>query len=882
MMMRNYLRAVEKNKDAPPSTPSRLQGKEKRSKTSIISVAPTQIPIVQIPIAEVMAATAPIVQADTPSTAITTDPTWKTAISRKQKNTDVKTKRNNLAKKKLLSDSDDSDSEAEEDEELKLLIPDPQDTFLLHNQSVSFRFTFVMDIDSSLEPTQFLQHSVSKLNKVTKGISTMGQLQGYTGRAVMIPWEDKDVFFNRAWPRVKRSTGHTMLLTFIKHILYGFGAPKGRKQDTKIAKKFCRVQLAWVSSEVLETSKLDDLLHFLRSVKISDPDSFTLYPAPTEAINPTIAVQFRNSIVSNPSNWTDKGHEDCLQELNKMVRSFLPPGTTAGLKKVTFATGQNFMRGDPTMMTLECEKHDEAIVTRDILNALRSANRRSQIKDRSSVPWIAIPYFKGHGIQSNQKYASQYLEIKIKESFYQDNVTMRYIEHVHSLDSVASDHFYLSKEFLKQLEQDIWNRNETPVRALIYDKLWEETRKSLIDAELSRLNNPSEKVIASVSKKVTYHQILDEMAKKGYETLAPYDEYSFPVSNPSKRTLREYLMSMKSRRVENATDAPYLFESINMTDDGRVLCSFAKVNTEEATTVLDCLPLMIQQEMHLDPSCFLNQSFMKSSIGSYYNPLTRTGFTAFAACLQDDIKPQHNPKQRIPKGIRNASAVAIEHIFKRKENKMFTFMDDSDLASIAGSIASYKIVTTSEKPSSEEHITNLQMLLQTHHLGKTALDDVSNLSDGSSLSFDSKASKNKYEIERRADQMASKQVEHTVRQLKMQQGLKLLSSGVLTKELATTLDLPYEEILKASQQPDIPIPNSIIVDEVYLDAQANDPLVMVLPDSIMDDEVYLDAQASDPLVTVLPDSDNDSDATPIRKSPHKNMAADGHNVGNLK
>jgi hypothetical protein len=70
-------------------------------------------------------------------------------------------------------------------------------------------------------------------------------------------------------------------------------------------------------------------------------------------------------------------------------------------------------------------------------------------------------------------------------------------------------------------------------------------------------------------------------------------------------------MTMKSRRVTDATNAPFVFESINNMDDGHIHFTFLKATMKEATTVLDCLPLVIQHEMHLDPSCFLRLHFMK-------------------------------------------------------------------------------------------------------------------------------------------------------------------------------------------------------------------------------------------------------------------------------
>jgi hypothetical protein len=74
------------------------------------------------------------------------------------------------------------------------------------------------------------------------------------------------------------------------------------------------------------------------------------------------------------------------------------------------------MHGNPSiLLSLECEKTDERTVPRDILQAFRSVNWKSQTQDKCSVPCIAVLYFKGTDIQSNQKSQSQYMDIKIKE-----------------------------------------------------------------------------------------------------------------------------------------------------------------------------------------------------------------------------------------------------------------------------------------------------------------------------------------------------------------------------------------------------------------------------------------------------------------------------------
>jgi hypothetical protein len=144
--------------------------------------------------------------------------------------------------------------------------------------------------------------------------------------------------------------------------------------------------------------------------------------------------------------------------------------------------------------------------------------------------------------------------------------------------------------------------------------------------------------------------------------------------------------------------------------------------------------------MHIDPPCFLTDQFIKNCRGNYYNPLTRTGVTAVAACLEEETPALFNPKRRIPEAIRSASARDIEHIFKRKENRMFSFPIDSDLASLAESLSSHKLPDKG-LPRNMPKIADLQKLLQTHHLSMHKDEEVSVLSDSSSLSFDSKTSK---------------------------------------------------------------------------------------------------------------------------------------------
>lgn len=351
--MMPFLKQSTRNKQAaPPFSPARTQGNKKRTKTTGTS---SLVPNATDTPAEATATTTAL-PPDTPSTIPNNrDSSWITVKSKATLSSEEKQKKVKLSTKCLLDSDSDSD---EEERDLVVTVPEINHIFLLTQYSVSSRFSITFDIDATLEPDKFLLTTVSKMNTILKNLTIDGQLAGYSGRAVMIPWEDTEVYSNRAVKKIKKHLEHTKLLVFLHHYLYGYGAPKGRKQDKTVSCKYCRMNIAWVSRNMILDEKRESLLcQYWTSKKLSEPDSFYILPAPTESINPTIVVQFRQSILTNPSNWSDKGHEDCLEELNSMIKSFLPPTiTTAGLKKVTFATGQNFIRGDPSMLSLECEK----------------------------------------------------------------------------------------------------------------------------------------------------------------------------------------------------------------------------------------------------------------------------------------------------------------------------------------------------------------------------------------------------------------------------------------------------------------------------------------------------------------------------------------------
>ena len=619
-------------------------------------------------------------------------------------------------------------------------------------------------------------------------------------------------------------------------------------------------------------------------------DKLAILKCASQVKAPTIAIQFRQSICRNPTNWKDKGHEDCIMELDKMLASFLPPNISVGLKRANLATGTQYMKNDPNLLSVECDVSHEKQVTRELLKIFSPTSRRDQIRDKQSVPWIATPYFKGQDMQSDKRYIPEYTEIKLKEKIYQEDLFMRYIPDIIRLDEQAPESKYLAKEVLKQLENMIWDKGETPIRALIYDKLWEDTKESLKDEWLQKKHSTAKSSsdwLNQANEAISVKNILERMNSLGYQTLAPYDSQSFPTPHHSKRTLREYLMSIRSRRTEDLKDSIFVFESVNHTDDGRVLITFLRENEDEACTIIDNLPLFIQHEMNLDPSFFLSVNMLRTCQGNYYNPLTRTGITAVAQSLTETKAVEPNPRMRIPQGIRTANAQELEEIFKRTENSMFSFTGDEDLRSLAESVSSYQPIP--EKSVDEVGaVMNLQTLLQTHHV-KGNHEEVSVLSEGSGYIFDSQASRARFEIEKRADV----KVKEALKETQLKQGVILYNMGQLTPAIALALNLDMQEVIECARQrqhsdtEDPPQTTNTLLNSQEVPRTAPDTKTKPSPNTTsyedpphdlmvteMDDDIY-DDEADDDC-----DMSHSSDKTIPIGSPSKE-APGGLNTGRL-
>jgi hypothetical protein len=129
-----------------------------------------------------------------------------------------------------------------------------------------------------------------------------------------------------------------------------------------------------------------------------------------------------------------------------------------------------------------------------------------------------------------------------------------------------------------------------------------------------------------VAKLVAYQNTNDKMITSAswYGEMA-IDKSIFPDKFVS---LRQWLMSLKSIYPKATSKGlPFqdnLFTGIHRSPDGReVTFYFYKANEAEASNVVAGLPLVVQEELQLDPGCFFHRSDYLTVIEGTWNTDTR-------------------------------------------------------------------------------------------------------------------------------------------------------------------------------------------------------------------------------------------------------------------
>jgi hypothetical protein len=94
------------------------------------------------------------------------------------------------------------------------------------------------------------------------------------------------------------------------------------------------------------------------------------------------------------------------------------------------------------------------------------------------------------------------------------------------------------------------------------------------------------------------------------------------------RSLRQWLLNLKSLHPKLNKDKKQYFDNVftsihRDTDGQEVKFYFSKVNETEASNIILALPLIIRDELNLDPSCFMHRSDVANTLEGAWDPTTR-------------------------------------------------------------------------------------------------------------------------------------------------------------------------------------------------------------------------------------------------------------------
>jgi hypothetical protein len=139
-------------------------------------------------------------------------------------------------------------------------------------------------------------------------------------------------------------------------------------------------------------------------------------------------------------------------------------------------------------------------------------------------------------------------------------------------------------------------------------------------------NNVQGAAKSMVAKLAAYQQTNDKMVTSA----TWHGEMALDRSIHAERfvSLRQWLMSLKSRHPKtNSKGTPFqdhLFTGIHRSPDGQeVTFYFYKANEVEATSVIAGLPLVIRDELQLDPGCFFHRLDYLPILEGTWNSATR-------------------------------------------------------------------------------------------------------------------------------------------------------------------------------------------------------------------------------------------------------------------
>jgi hypothetical protein len=672
--------------------------------------------------------------------------------------------------KEPIPDSESSEDEEEQSDDWetvtkahKVSFPKADQEFeVISDRMTKLRFSMVVKYPVPLTVESQMISTFKKINSVLALITEEGRGKGWRGQAVAIPWQDDVGFSNRLVPRFgkkwfydakEKTFQFNRAKLYLSTFIHKWSAVSRKILDQEVGEpvtKWYDIQVGWYCQEDLFPNPPDkeewaQLVHETSKEIMG----FSLNVALTQVKNPVVAVQFLNSVINPAGDWMEEGHTRSLNDLKEMTQSLLGQKMEFGLSVRKIDCG-SYGKQNPRVVTVTVDAPMVSKVQLELATIFSKENtKRNKIKDGVYTNWVAVPTFSSVAAsREDTNKLTSYASLLAQEKSFQKmirTITVKGIR-VEHVDSQATDpRFHLTAECLSQMEDELIKQGITPIRRLLFDKVFKETKQKLIQTiiqsehpALTQDPKALESQIKHISETVDFVKVAEQMNKDG--VLSPFS--TRPTPRPSKWSLRQMLLSLRARTYPG--EKVMLFDSVTVTDEGELLLSFHSQVAEEAQTVAELLPCFIQHEMHIDPQFFCLPSLLQENLGSVYNPITRKGFLSkFKNTILEEA-PSASPRNMLPEFCREFSAEDLVRVFKCSIFEgAFPSSSDDDLISLAQSIVTSPPVRRNNLSVNQmEQFLNEAKIIQT-----VQMDEMSGLSGNS---FDSKTSQNAYYIEERA------------------------------------------------------------------------------------------------------------------------------------
>jgi len=532
------------------------------------------------------------------------------------------------------------------------------------------------------------------------------------------------------------------------------------KKESGEATKYFQVQIGWLFDGQQPQRPLRSYWIETVTASADSIEGVSLRLSNTQATDPVVAIQFLKSAINISGKWDDNGHADCTADLHQMVKTILGPDMDIGIASRKFDGGKYTDR-TPNVMVVECDKSQVQRVQQELVATFAKLDnseitpeerttKRARILNGIVTNWVAVPTFSTIASKTDKSKIALYSQMEAQEMTYRAELQSCKVQgvKVNTLDLCPSDLSILSPDMLLQMENTLIEKGDTPIRFLIYDKAYSETKEELIKKQIpaDAPDEESKEKKKELETRIQWREVTAELERKKI----PFPYSTKPIPNPWKMSLRKKLLSIKSRRL--ARENILVFESVTITDEGELLLTFKNHCEEEARTIAELLPLFIKFEMGIDPQFYCHPSLLQAARDGYYNPLLRTGYSSLMRNVVE-VPNVQTKKSALPAFCKELPAAELMKVFKCPGFSALPFvstMNEDDLASLADSIAT----SPNPQPIPEEGIFSLEKMMQEAKMIETT-DTQDDMSDVSGASFDSAGSYNRLQIHARAQLLAS-------------------------------------------------------------------------------------------------------------------------------